>query len=137
MPELPTIELEDRPERASDHELIDEAPADYNLHRLKPDQSLINWASPYLLAGNSVPVIEVALTAQAASGLPLDSVVAIDISEQEPMVLQQWDHKQAGIEIDGRLDEAAWREAMAISQLRVTEPDTLMAPAYDLSLIHI
>jgi len=132
-PSLPDFPDSDRPvpeERSSEHELKDEAPEGYNLHRLYRDQSAIDWSSPYLLATNSASVIASALAAQAESEVPDLSVLVIDLHDQEPLVLQQWRHKQADIRIDGHLNEEAWQHAMAIRQLRVTEPDTLRLPAY-------
>jgi hypothetical protein len=129
--DLPPIELEERPDRSTDHQMIDEAPEGYNLHRLNRDQTAIDWSSPFLLATNSAAVIEsAALALNAASPIRRESVVAIDLNDQEPLVLQQWEHDQADIKIDGNLDEAAWQNAMAISELRVTEPDTLLRPRY-------
>jgi hypothetical protein len=138
--DLPTLQLEDRPERASERKLIDEAPEDYNLHRLNRDQTAIDWSSPFLLATTSNSVIETALAAQAArprSTTSTPEVIAIDISEQEPLVLRKQDHQAAAIRIDGHLDEEAWKNAMSVRQFRVTEPDTLAMPEFETVVLMI
>lgn len=57
--ELPTFKLEDRPERSTEHRVIDVAPDDYHLHRLHRDQSAIDWSSPFLLATTESAVIRI------------------------------------------------------------------------------
>ena len=83
--------------------------------------------SAALAAQAGTPDQPVGISPAGATEAPI--TVAID--RDEPLVLQQWQHKQAEIKIDGHLDETAWRHAMAIRQLKVTEPDTLVTPAYD------
>lgn len=135
--DIPGFNAPVREERDKEHKLITEPPEDYRLHELNRDQAALDWESPFLLASNEAHVIAAALAAQADSGAlndPLaDSMlppITVDIAADSPLVLQQWDHKQAGVKIDGKLDETAWRQAMVIQQLKVTEPDTLATPRY-------
>ncbi len=140
--DIPGFNVPVREERENEHKLITEPPKDYRLHELNRDQTALDWASPFLLVSNEANVIAAALAAQAESvqpqaqavpppmaPIPVD--VAVDIDADEPLVLQHWDHEQAGVKIDGRLEERAWQHAMAIRQLKVTEPDTLITPKYD------
>ena len=142
--DIPGFNAPDREDRDKEHQLITEPPDDYQLHELKRapepnrDQSALDWQSPYLLASNEVQVLAAALAAQAdtvgASGTNTPEVlpsITLDIVGDEPLVLQQWDHKQADVKIDGRLEETAWQHAMAIRQLKVTEPDTLVSPRFE------
>lgn len=134
--DIPGFNAPVRPDHTQEHQLIEEAPEGYRLHQLNRDQAALDWSSPFLLASTETSVLAAALAAQASASvereeLPVGSPITVALEQNEPLVLQQWEHKQADIKIDGRLDETAWQHAMAIRQLKVTEPDTLVAPAYD------
>jgi hypothetical protein len=128
--DIPGFNAPERPEREQDHQLIDEAPDGYELHRLNRDQSAIDWSSPFLLATTSQQVLAAAATALAEPTPIPDGPIEVDLQQEEPLVLQQWDHESADIQIDGHLKEEAWHHAMAIRQFKVTEPDTLIDPVY-------
>ncbi|MEM8769867.1 MAG: DUF5916 domain-containing protein, partial [Pseudomonadota bacterium] len=160
--DIPGFNAPVRPDEEKEHQLINEAPEEYDLHRLKRKQAAIDWDSPFLLASTSAVVLAAALEANeaarvapsVAADVELEAAdeakrladeaeqlnpetflppngVAVQVYQDEPLVLQQWNHKQADVTIDGRLDEAVWRDAMAVNQMRVTEPDTLVKPRYD------
>jgi hypothetical protein len=135
--DIPGFNAPIREERDKEHKLITEPPEDYRLNQLNRDQAALDWTSPFLLASNEAHVLTAALAAQAeaveaaaATAAPL-TPITVDMATDEPLVLQQWDHKQADVKIDGKLDETAWQHAMAIRQLKVTEPDTLVTPRYE------
>lgn len=56
--------------------------------------------------------------------------VVIDGSTSPAITLQRVDVANLSIEIDGRVDEAVWRDQPVLGQYRVLEPDTLAAPTY-------
>ena len=56
--------------------------------------------------------------------------VEVSLDAREPLTLRRYSHAEANITIDGKLDEAAWRDATPNSALRVIEPDTLAVPAH-------
>ncbi len=136
--DIPGFNAPIREEREKEHKLISEPPEGYRLHELNRDQAALDWTSPFLLASNQAHVIGAALAAQAdavsvngtANAASL-APITVDTAQDEPLVLQQWDHKQADVKIDGKLEETAWHHAMAVRQLKVTEPDTLVTPRYD------
>ena len=149
--DIPGFNAPVRPDKGVQHKLIDKAPEGYELHKLNRDQTGLDWSSPFLLATNEASVLAAALAAQAeardrallkpagasvpASGEAVTQDVvrslAVNLNDGKPLVLQQWDHQQAGIRIDGRLDEQPWQDATAIRQFKVTEPDTLTTPRYE------
>ena len=133
--DIPGFNAPIREDRDKEHKLISDPPEDYHLHQLNREQAALDWTSPFLLASNNAHVIAAALAAQADVLTPDEKAplapITVDIDADEPLVLQQWDHKQADVKIDGQLDETAWQHAMAIRQLKVTEPDTLITPRYD------
>lgn len=145
---LPQYEFDDadsrkaREERDPPRSLIDEAPADYQLHKLNRDQTWLNLANnPYLfastgplpdlaaLANIAPPPLAESNSMSAPAGSPSGSV-QIDVQLDQPLILQEWSHEEAAIDIDGRLDETAWQQALAISKMKVTEPDLLTEPPY-------
>lgn len=147
--DIPGFNAPIREERDKEHKLITEPPEGYRLHELKRDeqnrdQAALDWTSPFLLASREGHVLAAALAAQAdiqadtqADTQALDEpsaplgTITLDIAEGETLVLQQWAHKQADVKIDGKLEERAWQDTVAIRQLKVTEPDTLVAPRYE------
>ena len=129
--DIPGFNAPIREDRDKEHQLISEPPEDYRLHELNRDQAALDWSSPFLLASNEAHVIAAALAAHAETAQATPKVVEnsadaevlapimVDIADDEPLVLQQWDHKQADVKIDGKLEETAWHHAMAIQQLKV------------------
>ncbi len=142
---LPPYEFDGRKrreERDPPRTLIDEAPADYKLHKLNRDQAWLNLANnPYLFASTG-PLPDFAALAgiaplpvaeSSSMSVPADSPatgVQIEFQLGEPLILQEWSHEEAAIDIDGQLDEPAWQQAMAINEMKVTEPDLLTEPPY-------
>lgn len=63
---------------------------------------------------------------------PQDDIDAVEIAfdAREPLRLQRFDHDDANVQIDGRLDEQAWRVTVPHTALRVIQPDTLAVPTY-------
>ena len=62
-----------------------------------------------------------------------DDIDAVEISLDAgaPLRLERFEHDVAAIDIDGKIDEAAWQRMVAYSDLRVVVPDTLAAPEYE------
>ncbi len=56
--------------------------------------------------------------------------VDVDVLWGDPISVRRLDHQQAGINIDGNLDEPAWATPPLLDELRVVEPDTLAVPPY-------
>ena len=56
--------------------------------------------------------------------------VEVSVGAKVPIRLVRFDHDDANITIDGRLDERAWKETPTSSKLKVVEPDTLVDPRY-------
>ena len=52
------------------------------------------------------------------------------LSTTEPIALPYFDDTEAGITIDGNLDEAVWAQVPAFDEFRVLRPDTLLHPTY-------
>ena len=85
-------------------------------HRLTP---LIMLAAMLLLSPLAAP-----LAADTTPGV-LQSVV-VDLAPGEAIVLEH--HEDAGVKIDGHLNEAIWGELDAYDEFLVIEPDTLVQP---------
>jgi len=56
--------------------------------------------------------------------------VLVETSWGDPVEIQQLDHVEAGIRVDGHIDESAWNTPALFDEFRVLEPDTLAEPAY-------
>lgn len=56
--------------------------------------------------------------------------VEVDFGLREAIPISQYDHEQAAITIDGRLDEAAWSDPPILDRMVVLQPDTLADPPY-------
>ncbi|MDX1480611.1 MAG: DUF5916 domain-containing protein [Woeseiaceae bacterium] len=81
--------------------------------------------------GHGPAVVLLSLLSCAAAAQEDIDAVEISLDAGSPLQLQRYDHDQAGIEIDGRLDEEAWRTVRVHSNLRVVEPDTLAVPVHE------
>ena len=55
---------------------------------------------------------------------------AVNLEEGKPIKLVRIKNADSNVKIDGRLDEAAWRELPGVDQFVVSEPDTLENPKY-------
>jgi len=75
-------------------------------------------------------VLALLLPTGVAFGQEDIDAVEISVGSREPIRLSRFDHDEASIRLDGRIDESAWRETRAYSNLRVIEPDTLAEPKY-------
>ncbi len=78
-------------------------------------QRILPWLFVWLLASGS----------HAAE--PLSQLV-VDVGEDESIVLSR--HEDAGIRIDGRLDEDVWAGLPAYDEFVIIEPDTLAEPRF-------
>ncbi|MDH5309618.1 MAG: DUF5916 domain-containing protein [Gammaproteobacteria bacterium] len=76
-----------------------------------------------------LPVLAL-LPGLAAHGQEDIDAVEISMGSREPIRLTRYDDEAAAIQLDGRLDEAAWQDTRPYTNLRVIEPDTLAEPAY-------
>ena len=126
---LPAIEPDESTPRlrAPPPTLIDEAPAGYQLNRLRRDAANFD-------AGNGVPLVfagagPLGLIAAAPVSLP-SPLPPISIDPQDPIQLPRFDEATADIRIDGRLDEAAWQGIAGVDSFQVIDPDTLADPRY-------
>ena len=54
----------------------------------------------------------------------------VNLEKGKPIKLIRVMNADSGVKIDGRLDEAAWRELPGVEQFVVSEPDTLEKPKY-------
>lgn len=88
----------------------------------------------------SIPRLPFLIAAQVilacAPAWAQDDIDAVEIAfdAREPLRLQRFDHAEAAIDIDGRLDEPAWRETVPHTELRVIQPDTLAVPPHASSI---
>ncbi len=92
-----------------------------------------------LSAGQKPGLSRLLAAALLLSGAPLpaqDDIDAVEIAfdARQPLELKRFDHEAANVRIDGRLDEAAWQEVAAHTELRVIEPDTLDVPTYETAI---
>ena len=78
--------------------------------------SLLRWCALAALLGVS-----------AAMGVADSALAATEVASA-PM--QRFDHAEAGVQVDGRLDEAVWAEVPGIDDFRVVIPDSLAKPPY-------
>lgn len=71
-------------------------------------------------------------TARAAAQFP-DVGAAIEVATQagDVVTIRRHDHDEAGIEVDGHVDEAAWEGLHVFDSFAVLEPDTLATPPYE------
>ena len=86
-------------------------------------------------------LVAIALLLSAAP-LPLaaeEAAPAADISVARGPAMRidvpYFDHQEAAVVVDGRLDEAVWAEAPGYDGMKVTSPDTMAEPAYP-TLVH-
>jgi hypothetical protein len=82
-----------------------------------------------ILAG--ITALMLALPLLSAEKDPtLPAGVEIDLGPGGTISLRRYDQALAGIDVDGRLDEAVWSELTVVSDFRVLRPDTLAVPPY-------
>jgi len=82
-----------------------------------------------------LPVLVAGLLVLADEALPQQADsdtgdVQLEIGADEPIKLRRVARGNAAIDIDGRLDEAAWQMPRINDPLRIISPDTLETPAY-------
>jgi hypothetical protein len=98
-------------------ELVDEAPADFKLNKLRRDASV--WPPPQAPTSDP-PSFEV--------GSPPSQLI-IDIGD--PITLTKFQESQINISIDGNLDESQWVNLPGVNSFRVVDPDTDETPLYE------
>ncbi len=104
----PDVELR---KRAGEQEIIEEAPEEYRVHKLRRDAR----AGP---ASERGPPGAEPTTAYSASPRPA------------PIILPRFNHADTRIEIDGLLTESEWTRAKTLDDFVTIEPDTLAEPPY-------
>ncbi len=94
-------------------QLIEEAPADYKLNKLRRDARIEQQARP--------PPDE-----------PADppSQLVLDVNVGNPIGLPRFAESQINMTIDGNLDESVWSEFNGVDNFRVVDPDTLETPRH-------
>ncbi len=132
--------------REEPRSLIEEAPPGYKLNRLKRDAGV--WRppahEPILLAQATAPPassIEPSVLPPSPQSpipdLPLQSdpgspptQLLLDIDPDNPITLARYDEASLDVTIDGRLDEAVWRNLPGVDSFRVVDPDTGAGPRH-------
>ena len=135
------VELEDVPE------LVEEAPSNYKLNKLRRDasvhpslqpDSIDAWREPTKprLGPRSMPLSIAALAATVPlpeqAEEPQEPFIPplIPISPSNPIALPRFDESDSKIRIDGVLDEAQWRDIPGVDSFLVVDPDTEAEPQY-------
>ena len=77
---------------------------------------------------SSLAVSTVALAQPDSSQTPTS--LELDLGDDRIIRLQQFEHSQADITIDGVVDDNVWQQVPAINEMRVIEPDTLASVPY-------
>ena len=114
--ELPPVgEEEGIRERDPLPELIEEAPENFKLNKLRRDAAV--WPPP-------------AETDSATNVSPVAAPAPVTLQLGNPISLTQYKHKELNIQIDGQLDEPQWRQMNGVSSFKVVDPDTLETPRY-------
>lgn len=95
-------------------QLIEEAPADYKLNKLRRDARIEQQARP--------PPDE-----------PADSPsqLVLDLNVGSPISLPRFAESQINMTIDGNLNESVWSEFNGVDDFRVVDPDTLETPRHE------
>ena len=96
---------------------------------------LLHWKLSVLMYLVSLALAAIAETsAHADDNTEPDFTPGAEIEIQagfdEAIRIRRFDHQEAGIEIDGHLDEAVWADLPVLDQFKVIEPDTLATPPY-------
>ena len=120
--DLPGIRTQERvPVESEDiPELVEEAPTGYRLNKLRRDASLT--APPKLQnfeQDSDPPTLQTPRPARTPSGAA------------NPIPLASYDESNLSIRIDGKLDEAPWREIVGVDSFLVVDPDTETTPVYE------
>ena len=95
-------------------DLIEEAPDDYKLNKLRRDaQAVPQQARP---------------PPQRSITLPSQQVVNLDVGD--PISLIRYQESDLKMRIDGKLDERVWSEFPGVDAFRVVDPDTGLQPQH-------
>ncbi len=94
---------------------------------------LLHWKLSVLMYLVSLALAAIAETTAHADDNTAPDVtpgaeIEIQVGFDEPIRIRRFDHQEAGIEIDGHLDEAVWADLPVLDQFKVIEPDTLATP---------
>ena len=100
-------------------DLIEEAPDDYKLNKLRRDaQAVPQQATPPQARPPPPPTIT----------LPSQQVVSLDVGN--PISLVRYQESDLNMRIDGKLDERVWSEFPGVDAFRVVDPDTGQQPRH-------
>ena len=72
----------------------------------------------------------VATPAQALTAGGSDSLLIPENTDRDDITIPKLPSEQAGIQLDGRLDEALWQQIPGYDNMLVMDPDTLADPSY-------
>ena len=99
--------------RSEAPELVDEAPEDYKLNKLRRDAHVRPPPEQPPPDGATIP-----------------AGVVLSLDPTSPIVLPKYQESQLDMTIDGHLDESVWHEFGGVDAFRVVDPDTLGLPRY-------
>ena len=115
-------------------EIPETAPKGYQLNKLQRREESASVGTvkfPFSLS-QTRPNIPPSSAPVSSNANPNSSTAlnVITFSRDTPVILARRDLKRDDIEVDGRLDEAIWRELAGADGFLVSDPETLAEPAY-------
>ena len=115
-------------------EIPETAPKGYQLNKLHrearaPPLEPLNFLFSLSQTRPNIPPSSAPVSSNA-NPAPNPPWNVITFSRDTPVILARRDLKRDDIEVDGRLDEAIWRELAGADGFLVSDPETLAEPAY-------
>ena len=106
-----------------------EPPEGYQLNKLRRDAQAAAEARDYIAMTGVLDSSVYEEFEEEAYDLTADDFV-LEIEQGKPIKLKRHDNEVHEVNVDGYLDELAWKEIPGVEQFIVSDPDTLATPRY-------